>query len=532
MKKIRQISLAIGVLALAFSFVGVNPASAALTLGALAVTSDGALSLAGAAASAITVGDAAQTGTVNVGVSTAAMTLNLGTGNGAKTVAVGTGTGIDTINIGTGGTATDVIAIGDSVASVALTDAQWSVTSPGVATFVNTLVSPSATTGVDVSSAGALSLGNVTATSVSVCNTAVCDTITIGSNADADTITIGDSTDTTVSITDDNWSITAAGVGTLVNALVSPSATTGVDTGSAGALSLGNVTATSVSVCNSAACDTLSLGTNADADTINIGDALDTVNLVAATLNTTGGAFDIAAAGAVTIGNTTATSVSVCNSAACDTITIGSNADADTITIGDATDTAVSITDDNWSVTTAGIGTLVNLLVSPSATTGVDVSSAGALSLGNVTATSVSVCNTAACDTITIGTNADDDTITIGEATDTNVSIVDNNWSVTTAGAATFVSTAIGGGTTLTKVTVGNLADGASGWVPDGAATSFTVTADAASVGANSLISVSVGANATAAACGVSTRTAATSFLVACSAAPANAATLQYMIVN
>ncbi|MBI4457355.1 hypothetical protein HY633_00115, partial [Candidatus Uhrbacteria bacterium] len=99
-------------------------------------------------------------------------------------------------------------------------------------------------------------------------------------------------------------------------------------------------------------------------------------------------------------------------------------------------------------------------------------------------------------------------------------------------GVATATSVAIGGGTAVTKVTVGNLADDSSGWVPDGTATDFTITADAASVGANSVISVSLGANATAAACGVYTRTATTSFQVKCSAAPANAATLQYMIVN
>lgn len=226
-KVLVKFSIVLGALALMFSLA--STASAALTLGALTVTSDGALTLSGAAASAITLGDAAQTGTISIGASTGAMTLNLGTGNSAKTINVGTGNAIDNINIGTGGTGVDVITIGDSVASVAITDAQWSVT---------------------------------------------------------------------------------------------------------------------------------------------------------------------------------------------------------------------------------------------------------------------------------------------------------------TAGAATLVSAAIGGGTTLTKVTVGNLADGASGWVPDAAETSFTITADAASVGANSLISVSLGANASSTACGVSNRTAATNFVVSCSAAPANGATLQYMIVN
>ncbi|MBU1038700.1 hypothetical protein KKC17_00455 [Patescibacteria group bacterium] len=93
-------------------------------------------------------------------------------------------------------------------------------------------------------------------------------------------------------------------------------------------------------------------------------------------------------------------------------------------------------------------------------------------------------------------------------------------------------TTTLGGGTAITKVVKGNLADDAFGWVPDATATDFTITADAASVTANSYIGVSVGANATAAVCGVYTRTASTSFQVKCSAAPANAATLQYIIVN
>lgn len=133
-KKLKFLGLAFLTLALVVG-VGASSANATLTLGALTVTSSGTLTLSGAAASAITIGDTAQTGTISVGTSTGAMTLNLGTGNSAKTLNLGTGTAIDTINIGTGGTGVDVIAIGDSLASVALTDADWSITSPGVATF-------------------------------------------------------------------------------------------------------------------------------------------------------------------------------------------------------------------------------------------------------------------------------------------------------------------------------------------------------------------------------------------------------------
>lgn len=72
-------------------------------------------------------------------------------------------------------------------------------------------------------------------------------------------------------------------------------------------------------------------------------------------------AFTRASAGTLAIADTTATGVSICNSAACDSILIGNNADADTITIGDVTDTAVSITDDNWSVSAGGVATFAHL---------------------------------------------------------------------------------------------------------------------------------------------------------------------------
>ncbi|MCH7535232.1 MAG: hypothetical protein IH948_05735, partial [Bacteroidetes bacterium] len=66
-----------------------------------------------------------------------------------------------------------------------------------------------------------------------------------------------------------------------------------------------------------------------------------------------GATFDTATAAALTIAGTNATAVSICNSAACDTITIGTNSDADTITIGEANDD-VSITDADWSIASDG----------------------------------------------------------------------------------------------------------------------------------------------------------------------------------
>lgn len=90
----------------------------------------------------------------------------------------------------------------------------------------------------------------------------------------------------------------------------------------------------------------------------------------------------------------------------------------------------------------------------------------------------------------------------------------------------------IGSGTSLSKVTVGDQADGSNGWDPDGATSDFTVTADAASIGATSLINVSLAANSAAVACSVYTRTASTSFQVKCGGNVDNGASLQYLIIN
>lgn len=61
-----------------------------------------------------------------------------------------------------------------------------------------------------------LAIGNTTSTAASVCNSAACDTITLGTNTDADTITIGESNDTT-SITSALWSVTGPGVATFAH---------------------------------------------------------------------------------------------------------------------------------------------------------------------------------------------------------------------------------------------------------------------------------------------------------------------------
>ncbi|MFA5945920.1 MAG: hypothetical protein WC802_03365 [Patescibacteria group bacterium] len=105
--------------------------------------------------------------------------------------------------------------------------------------------------------------------------------------------------------------------------------------------------------------------------------------------------FDRATAGALTFGNTNATSVSVCNSLACDTVDIATNADADTVTIGDALD-SVALASANWSITAPGVATFSSLgltgdldlathIITNIGNTGTDfVATTGALNLAGV----------------------------------------------------------------------------------------------------------------------------------------------------
>src|SRR3989344_7444275 len=207
----RQKALMVAVLCFAFAFTA-TAAFAALTMTTTTVSSDAALTLTGAATSAwslsagdltvsaaadavnltaagatagdmaFTVGDdftvnGAATSLYNIGAATTSGTIIIGgtaqtglisLGDTASTtvteISIGGGDGIKTaINIGDGAGANG-INIGGAASNIVLTDAQWSVTGAGVATFVNALVTASATTGVDVGSAGALSVGRVNAT--------------------------------------------------------------------------------------------------------------------------------------------------------------------------------------------------------------------------------------------------------------------------------------------------------------------------------------------------------------------------------
>ena len=146
-----------------------------------------------------------------------------------------------------------------------------------------------------------------------------------------------------------------------------------------------------------------SLTPNAD-NTLDLGSSAFSWRTLYADTSVLSPSIDVATAGALAIGNTTATSVSICNSAACDTLTLANNADADTVTIGDSLDTigingattitgttaVVGITNINVSANNAtniNTGTSTGLVTIGGGsgtfslqTTNIDISSAGAIS--------------------------------------------------------------------------------------------------------------------------------------------------------
>ncbi|MEZ4210184.1 MAG: tail fiber domain-containing protein [Patescibacteria group bacterium] len=237
--------------------------------------------------------------------------------------------------------------------------------------------------GIDVGSAGALTIGNSTATSLSLCNSAACDTVTIGTNADADAITIGEVNDTVI-ITSANWSIdtngdlivngcTGCGGGGVSdlqgayeggNSIETASDLAVVITETTGASTTGNLLeltfnpATGGNAAGDALLITLDAvdanGTDGNGIHIiidqsqntgnailiedDVGTDLFSVNESGMTLvsaGTTAAGLDTVVAGTLSLGTTNATAINICASASCDTINIGTATDGDTINIGD-----------------------------------------------------------------------------------------------------------------------------------------------------------------------------------------------------
>ena len=522
-------------------FVG-GVAQATITIDATSVTGDSTLTLNGAAASNVTIAGATTSGTIAIGA-LATGNVNLAAGNTAKTINIGSGTAVDTINIGTGGTGIDVITIGDSLASLALTDTQWSITTAGLFTTATDI----AVNGDDITADGDLTITGATGANI----VATTGTLDLTSSASAVTITATGATAGDITITSgDDTTINPTGILTLTSGEAATWSTT------TGDLTL-TATAASVNInANEAAADQIKLSA---AGTI-AGNAINLATTNGGIVMTAGGAANgditITATNDLTLA-TTDGNVAITPGAVGNTITIGKSdgtgaialgssngaqainvgiggTGAKTITIGDGASTGTT------TIKSGSGGTIVQSADDNALTVGANGVTNPVLQINAATgsvATGVKITGAAAAGGVAVAA--------ISSGTDENLTIdAKGAGTITLGGTSTgaiglsravnaTVSLAVGSGTAITKIVKGNLADDASGWTPDGAGdVAFTITADAASVGANSYIGVSIGANANAAACSVHTRTASTNFVVKCSAAPADAATLQYIIVN
>ena len=111
MKKLKFLGLVFLTLALVVG-VGVSSANAALTLEALTITSSGALTLEGAAASVITVG-ALNTGGIAIGNGATIKTISLGAGNAVNTIKIGDNA--TPINVITLGGAASLLTVGATI---------------------------------------------------------------------------------------------------------------------------------------------------------------------------------------------------------------------------------------------------------------------------------------------------------------------------------------------------------------------------------------------------------------------------------
>ena len=202
--------------------------------------------------------------------------------------------------------------------------------------------------------------------------------------------------------------------------------------------------------------DTTGTLTIANGKTVSFADAFSTTGAFPLTLTSTASTTATLPAGTITLADTT-TIQTLTNK------TIGSTG----LVFSGATTDITTGTGEDLIVVADGAG-IINL--NDSVSTG-SLTVSGT-SLTATSATTITLGSTGA-DTITIG-NAGADTITIGNAASTGVSIVDNNWSVTAAGVANFITGTVIGSQTFTT---NNIADSGALTIASGAATALTLNA-------------------------------------------------------
>lgn len=304
--------------------------------------------------------------------------LELGKAN-ATSIDICNSANCDTINIGNLATTdADTIIIGDSTDNTSINDANWSVTGAGVASFLSGAFSGGSGTGITVvnttyglSGTGLVDI-ELTASDTSEADDleAIDLLLTVSADTFAETHSGANFVvDNDATTTDD----TVYGVSIRNSATATANLDAGllIDNGDSAQTIVDGILITSsggAAVTDAIDVSATAIGTALRVDANDIVGTTGLINYTNFDVDAAGGitvaaaeGLDTNGAGALELGKANATSVDLCNSANCDTINIGNLAttDADTIVIGDALDN-VSITGDQWSITDAGVLTVVS----------------------------------------------------------------------------------------------------------------------------------------------------------------------------
>lgn len=346
---------------------------------------------------------------------TSALTLDSGT---TGTVNIGTGTAGKAINIGTDNTTSDTITIGSLLDNVAITSDSWNITDAGVLT----VVSCSGCGGGGATLDSAYTAGNTIGTDsgsnvvINLADVATPTEMTIN-NLDAsgtNALQIDNSTTLTNALF-----VEQSAAGTLTNALHIA--------GTAGTITTGLLIADGAGVITNGiqltGTFTTALLDSPSLDITGAGAITGATGVSTTTLTASGA---IAADGeSITFDGATL----VINGGGA--VDIQDSLNADSIT----SDAGVSIATGN-AYTGAGTVTLSSAAASDLT---INSGTTGTINIGtDASAETINIGNTgAAVKVIAIGNNTQANTITIGDASVTGLSLVDNNWSVTTAGLIT-----------------------------------------------------------------------------------------------
>jgi hypothetical protein len=304
--------------------------------------------------------------------------LELGKAN-ATSIDLCNSANCDTINIGNLATTdADTIIIGDSTDNTSINDANWSVSSSGVASFLSGAFSGGSGTGITVvnttyglSGTGLVDIELTAADTSEIDNLEAIDLLlTVSADTFAETHSGANFVvDNDATTTDD----AVYGVSIRNSSVATANLDAGllIDNGDTAQTIVDGILITSsggAAVTDAIDVSATAIGTALRVDANDIVGTTGLINYTNFDVDAAGGitvaaaeGIDTNGAGALELGKANATSVDLCNSANCDTINIGNLAttDADTIIIGDVLDN-VSITGDQWSITDAGVLTVAS----------------------------------------------------------------------------------------------------------------------------------------------------------------------------